>query len=93
MTIEYKALLEKYADRMEIYFGENKFHKHGSQKFLFWSHYIKYSLDTHYSNLAWDIFCVLKRRKVIVQENIPYYKKYYHKDYKPSKEPGKLDFH
>jgi len=82
MTKEYEDLLKVYCNRVELYFKENKFAKHGLQDFIFWKNYIKYCIDTQYNSLATEVLHILIRKKIILCNNNIYKKLYYHKNYK-----------
>ena len=82
MTKEYTELVCKYAKRVELYLTENSFDKKQAQEYGFWSAYIKYCLDTHYSTLVNEVFKQLVRDKVLIFENNVYRKKWHHYLYK-----------
>ena len=65
MTKEYTELVCKYAKRVELYLTENAFDKKQAQEYGFWSAYIKYCLDTHYSTLVNEVFKQLVRAFIV----------------------------
>ena len=81
MTVAFQLLLQKYANRIELFLKENDFKEKAEQDHSFWVGYIKFCINTNYNSLCNEIFKLLLRNKILICNNSVYRKKYYYKEF------------